>query len=276
LLHAWIRLKSFVFGAGKVIVLVVTVLNALNSLGTDGSFGNEDSDTSALSAVGRAIVPAFEPMGIHADNWPATVGLFTGVFAKEAMVGTLDTLYSGLSEDAGPLNAWPGASGRERDGFDVWVGIGEALATIPTNLAGIADLLADPLGLGVLRSESLEAAAASQEVALGTFRAMASRFDGAIGAFCYLLFIALYIPCAAALGAINREVGPGWTVFAALWTTGVAYYLAVTVYQTATFAQHPVSSAAWIGALSALMAAAILGLGVAGRAGRAGALTAAE
>ena len=30
------------------------------------------------------------PMGIDEDNWPATVGIFTGFFAKEVVVGTLD------------------------------------------------------------------------------------------------------------------------------------------------------------------------------------------
>ncbi|GIS70378.1 MAG: hypothetical protein CM1200mP9_11990 [Gammaproteobacteria bacterium] len=33
-------------------------------------------------------------MGISDDNWPATVGIFAGIFAKEVVVGTLDALYS--------------------------------------------------------------------------------------------------------------------------------------------------------------------------------------
>ncbi len=36
----------------------------------------------------------FVPMGMGESNWPATVGLLTGVFAKEVMVVTLDTLYA--------------------------------------------------------------------------------------------------------------------------------------------------------------------------------------
>jgi len=35
-------------------------------------------------------------MGISQDNWPATVGIFTGIFAKEAVVGTLDSLYGAM------------------------------------------------------------------------------------------------------------------------------------------------------------------------------------
>jgi len=39
-------------------------------------------------------------MGIADDNWPATVGIFTGIFAKEAVVGTLDSLYSQIDASA--------------------------------------------------------------------------------------------------------------------------------------------------------------------------------
>ena len=94
LLTTWFRLKGFIFRAGKTIVMVVIVLNFLNSIGSDLSFGNEDSEDSVLSVIGKAITPAFIPLGLERDNWPATVGLFTGMFAKEAIVGTLDALYS--------------------------------------------------------------------------------------------------------------------------------------------------------------------------------------
>jgi Fe2+ transport system protein B len=30
-------------------------------------------------------------MGIEQDNWPATVGIITGILAKEVVVGTLDS-----------------------------------------------------------------------------------------------------------------------------------------------------------------------------------------
>ncbi len=35
-------------------------------------------------------------MGVSEENWPAAVGIFTGILAKEAVVGTLDSLYSGM------------------------------------------------------------------------------------------------------------------------------------------------------------------------------------
>jgi ferrous iron transport protein B len=96
-IRTWDRLKSFLFNAGKVIIPMVLVLNFLNAMGTDGSFGQENSNKSVLSEIGRGLTPAFKPMGIEKDNWPATVGIFTGILAKEAVVGTLDALYSQLS-----------------------------------------------------------------------------------------------------------------------------------------------------------------------------------
>ena len=78
---------------------------------------------------------------------------------------------------------------------------------------------------------------------------MVSRFDGKIGAFAYLLFILLYFPCVATIGAISREAGFAWAMFVGAWTTGVAYTVATTFYQAATWARHPVSSSAWIAGL---------------------------
>ena len=172
----------------------MVVLSFFNSWGTDGSFGNQDTDRSVLAAVGKAITPALAPMGISEDNWPATVGMLTGILAKETVVGTLNALYGSLAEDA----AMPMA---EAQAFDLWAGIAAALATIPTNLAEL-DSVADPLGLGIVQTADLEAAAEPQEVDVGTFGAMASRFDGQIGAFAYLLAVLLYMPCVSAIAAI--------------------------------------------------------------------------
>jgi len=255
LIHTWTRLKNFVLGAGKIIVLVVTVLSFLNSFGTDGSFGNEDSHNSVLSVIGRTIIPAFEPMGLEEDNWPATVGIFTGIFAKEAVVGTLDALYSSL--DTVPQTSEV-TLGKAIVFYDPIGGLTEALRTIPQNLSSLGSLLTDPLDLGSVEAKNLAGAAKAQEVSMDTFGAMISRFDGQAGAFAYLLLILLYTPCVAVLGAINRELGPRWTLFAAGWTSGMAYLVSVGFYQTATFARHPGLSAAWLGGLSVAFVATIV------------------
>lgn len=49
-----------------------------------------------LSQIGKTIVPVFKPMGVSEENWPVAVGIFAGILAKEAVVGTLDSLYNGM------------------------------------------------------------------------------------------------------------------------------------------------------------------------------------
>lgn len=249
LLRAWDRLKTFISRAGKVIIPVVVVLSFLNSMGTDGSFGNEESDKSVLSAIGRSITPVFSPMGLTQENWPATVGIFTGIFAKEAVVGTLDAMYTQIGAAEA---AEVGAEDGETEGFDFWAGIGESFATIPDNLIGVADTLLDPLGVSVGDVSTVESAAEEQEVAVGTFGAMMALFDGKVGAFAYLLFILLYFPCVAAIAAVYRETNFRWTAFVGAWTTGLAYMAAVLFYQTATIGRHPVSSLLWIAVICAV------------------------
>lgn len=255
-IRTWERLKTFLFNAGKVIVPMVLVLNFLNSLGIDGSFGKENTQKSVLSEIGRSLVPVFRPMGISEDNWPATVGIFTGVLAKEAVVGTLDALYSQLA-----LN---GVEPEDTE-FDLQQSLLDAVMTIPENLMAVADNLLDPLGLNIGDVGDMHAAAAAQEVNSGTFGEMQARFDGQAGAFAYLLFILLYAPCVAATAAIQRETGNKWALFVVCWTTGIAYMTATIFYQLATYSQHRETSLLWIIGLLMFFAGVIFSFWLAGR-----------
>lgn len=262
LIHTWDRLKSFIVKAGRIIVPMVLVLNFLNAVGTDGSFGNEDSDKSVLAEVGRSIAPAFSPLGLNEENWPAAVGIFTGVLAKEAVVGTLNSAYQSLAESDA---AAAGETAKEEEAFELSSALAAAFATIPANLGDALGSWADPLGLDVGDLTDQAAVAEEQEVATGTFGAMAARFDGAAGAFAYLLFILLYFPCTAAIAAVYQESGARWTLFVAAWTSGMAYGLSTIYYQAATWAAHPATSLAWIGACLAALAITFLFLRHQGR-----------
>ena len=234
--HTWHRLKGFVLRAGKAIVTVVIILNVLSSVGTDGSFGNENQEKSVLSEIGKGITPIFTPMGIEQDNWPATVGIFTGLFAKEVVVGTLDALYTVPEEE-----------GYE---FNFWASIEEAMLSVPTNIAEVLSNLDDPLGLNIDNFSDNESAAQAQDVASSTITVIQQKFHGEWGAFVYLLFILLYMPCVATVGAIVKEHGNFWAGFSMLWSFSVAYVLAVGIYQIATWDQHPTSSLLWVIGLS--------------------------
>jgi len=252
LTRVWERTYTFATEAGKVIVPMVLVLNLLNAIGTDGSFGNENSGKSVLSAVGRTIAPVFSPMGLDEENWPAAVGIFTGVLAKEAVVGTLDSLYTSLAASDNPKTS------EEQAPFSLTGRLAEAVETIPANLGDALEAWTDPLGINIGDVSDQEQAAKSQAVASGTFGAMASRFDGAAGAFAYLLFILLYSPCTAAMAAVYRESDGIWTLFVVGWSTGLAYISATVFYQAAIFSRAPVVSAAWLGGMAGLMTATII------------------
>jgi ferrous iron transport protein B len=256
-IRTWDRLKSFLFNAGKVIIPMVLVLNFLNAMGTDGSFGQENSNKSVLSEIGRGLTPAFKPMGIEKDNWPATVGIFTGILAKEAVVGTLDALYSQLSTTT--------ENATEKMPFNLQEALLAACATVPENLSAIADNLLDPLGLSIGAVNDLGLAATEQKVKTDTFAAMQHSFDGKAGAFAYLLFILLYAPCVAATAAIYRETNVRWTVFVVFWTTGIAYMTATVFYQTMTYSQHPDYSIAWIAGLISFFLLVLFSLWLSGK-----------
>lgn len=239
LLNTRNKLKGFILGAGKVIIVVVLLLNFFNSLGTDGSFGNEDQSNSVLSSVAKMATPVVEPLGITEENWPATVGIITGLLAKEVVVGSLDALYQTMDT---PVPEEPSES------YDLWAALHEALMTIPNNITGIVTDLNDPLGLASIEGASdQEQMTEDQGITPSTLDKMTQYFDGAIGAYAYLILILLYFPCVATFAAIKQELGWRWASYSSIWSLFLGYSLAVIFYQAATFSQHPVSATLWIG-----------------------------
>ena len=49
-----------------------------------------------------------------------------------------------------------------------------------------------------------------------------------------LVFVLLYVPCVATLGAIKHEFGTSWAVTSAVYQTVVAWVAAMLVYQVGT------------------------------------------
>ena len=239
-LRTWDRLKSFLLKATRILIPMVALLALLNTFSADGTIGHDNSQESLLSSLSQAVTPIFAPMGIEQENWPATVGIFTGVFAKEAVVGTLDAIYlqNEVQEEL--------AAGAAEESFHLALALREAVQTIPENLAAVRDTLTDPLGLSLGETGPVETAAEELAVSAGTFGVMGKLFDGRAGAIAYMLFILMYFPCVAAMAAVYRETNLRWTLFTAAWTTGLAYIAATGFYQLATFARHPAFSTAWL------------------------------
>ncbi len=228
-----LRLRHFVIRAGRLIIPICIILGGLNALTLTGTLATEADQQSILSLAGKCLTPLFSPMGLHQDNWPATVGLLTGILAKEVVVGSLNSLYAQLQH----LNQYPPMH------FDLWVGLKAAFVSIPHNLGQLSQALANPI----------LASAPDGEAPQAVYRTMAQHFDGKIGAYAYLLFVLLYIPCVSTMAVVRQEAGKKLMWFSIGWSFLVAYATAVIFYQLATLTAHPQQSIMWVlGALGCL------------------------
>jgi ferrous iron transport protein B len=96
LIHMWEKSSSFLKKMGTVILCVVVLVWAFSNL----PFGvDAGSESSILGMLGSVIAPVFSLAGF--GNWQSGVALITGFAAKEAVVGTLGTLYGVGSDGAG-------------------------------------------------------------------------------------------------------------------------------------------------------------------------------
>jgi len=257
LTRAWDRLQGFILRAGKAIVIVVAILNLLNTLGTDGSFGNENTDHSLLATISRHVTPVFEPMGVQPDNWPATVGIFTGVFAKEAVVGTLDALYTSMARN--------NAKGEPEEPYSVSAGIAKAFASVPEKLSALGSALSDPLGLNVGDVNNEQLTAKEREVHTSTFGQMRLLFGTAAAGMAYLLFVLLYLPCVAAMGAVYRETNLRWTLLVASWSFVMAWSTGTLYFQSARLAAGGSSALGWLIGIPLIAVLLVLALRIYGR-----------
>lgn len=222
----WHRLKRFIFRAGKVIVPVCMLVGALNIIDFHGNIHEQGSRQSILSSVSRTITPVFAPMGITDKNWPATVGLITGGLAKEVVVGTLNTLYSQQY-----------ASRNTQTGYNLKQGLNDALYNTYQQIKALPSaLFANPFS----------ANEAEHDMSDATMGNMVMAFGSTTSAFCYLLFVLLYVPCVSTIAVTAKEGSRKWAMLSTLWSLCVAYTLSVIVYQCLTFTQHPGTSILWI------------------------------
>jgi ferrous iron transport protein B len=227
----WYKLRGFIIDAGKIIILIVMILQVISSVSRDFSWGNTDVDESLLAAGSQIATPVFAPMGIDDDNWPAVVGLFTGLLAKEVMVGSLDAIYSKSVEE---------------NDATIIEQLKEALQTIPDNATGLADALVDPLGLSLTEIDEVENMAENQGVSTQLFGILQEKFSSTWAAYAYLLFVLLYFPCVTVIATIAKESGKKWAVFSALYSTGIAYLVATCFYQVVMFGSQPLFASIWL------------------------------
>jgi ferrous iron transport protein B len=211
LIQTWRRLKGFVIRAGKVIIPICVIIGTLNSVTLDGKINLDGSRNSVLSEVGQVITPVFHPIGITQENWPATVGLITGTLAKEVVVGTLNTLYT---QNSGNLS-------QAGENFNLWASLKEAGESAVDNVRNIGQSFKNPF----IANEG------DKDISDTAMGEMVKQFSSMSAVFAYLLFVLLYVPCVATIGAMSRESSHGWAWVSVLWSTAIAYGVAVFAYQ---------------------------------------------
>lgn len=137
----WERASSFIKKAGTVILLSTILVWFLSGFGyVDGEIAMvEDLNDGFLSYIGEKVAWIFAPLGW--GDWKAAVAAFTGLIAKENLVGTFGILY-GLAEAA-------------EDGEEFWSTFAKDFSTLSAYSFLIFNLLCAPCVavMGAIRRE---------------------------------------------------------------------------------------------------------------------------
>ena len=140
-LHVWERCWAFIKKAGTVILLSTILVWFLSGFGyVDGEIAMvEDLNDGFLSYIGEKVAWIFAPLGW--GDWKAAVAAFTGLIAKENLVGTFGILY-GLAEAA-------------EDGEEFWGTFAKDFSTLSAYSFLIFNLLCAPCvaAMGAIRRE---------------------------------------------------------------------------------------------------------------------------
>ena len=211
--HAWRRTASFARRARTTVLSTVVVVWALLAIPAvqGGRFATVKPEDSLFGTVSTFISPVFAPLGF--GTWQATGALVPGFVAKEVVVATLGQIY--LGEQAAPPKALGLLAGLQRAALGTWAAVRESVQAIPTVLA-LPSLGADATG----------------KVRSPLAAALAKAFTPASG-LAYLVFVLLYTPCIATVGAIQAEHGRRIAWITVAYQMATAWVAGLIVFQVA-------------------------------------------
>lgn len=214
----------FVRRAAKYIIPLSTLLTLLMHFDVYGNYlaGNQ-MEQSILANTAKTLTVFFYPIGINDHNWPATVGLISGLLAKEVVVGSMNALYGQVVVGAEP----------------VW----------PQIVNGIHDMLHGFVHFDLVPSIDV----VSNQFQASAYGEMLNAFDSTASVFAFLVFALLYFPCMSTIAVIRKELGRGWASISLVWSTMLAYFLAIICYQLGSMSLHPTSSMIWLFSMIAVL-----------------------
>jgi ferrous iron transport protein B len=206
LIHVGERTSGFVRKAGTVILAVAILLWFMLHL----PWGVEDQRDSLFGGASATIAPLFRPLGF--GNWESAGSLMSGFIAKEIVVSTMSQIY---------LESAPAETEEQPS-------LGEDVLGIARGFGG-AVLDAGKALLSMLPGIDLtDGETETEDTALSA--ALQTHFS-LPAALAFVVFVLLYVPCAATLGAIRHEYGLRWAVFSTAYQLTLAWIVAFAVYQ---------------------------------------------
>ncbi|MDM8531832.1 ferrous iron transport protein B [Anaerolineales bacterium HSG25] len=220
--NIWMQIKNrtwaFIRKAWTVILsmsILIWLLMAIPITGS-GSFADTDIEDSAFATIANIVAPAFAPLGF--GSWEASSSLITGFIAKEVIISTQAQIFA-VAEADEPFE--------ETTMF-------EDVSEIVTSFgAAVLDTLKSiPLIIGIdLLGESDEAEPSALMTAIRQHFDEVSGGHGALAALAFLVFVLTYAPCMVAAAAERQELGDRWMWFSVIGQTGLAWVLALFVFQ---------------------------------------------
>lgn len=210
------RTSSFIKGAGTTILLASIAVWFLLSLPLTGSggFAKVAVEDSAFGVASKVVAPALDPLGF--GEWEQSGALLSGFVAKEVVVSTMAQLYIG-GEATETVD--PGFLQDIREIGSSFVSAGkETLQAIP----GV-------IGLDFIDLEDDSATALQTAVRLSFEES--SRGSGQLAALAFMVFVLLYTPCIAAVGAFRQEFGTRWMWVSVAGQMVIAWVGALVVFQ---------------------------------------------
>lgn len=190
--HTWEKGKQYLKKMGGIILVASIIVWALGYFPHTDDPSVSNQQQQEQSYIGR-VGRAVEPVFRPMGfNWKLDVGLLAGVGAKEIVASTMGVLYSNDDSFKDDSN-FSSESGK-------YVKLHELITQDVAQLHGISYEKAQPVAT--------------------------------LTAFCFLLFVLLYFPCIATIAAIKGETGSwGWALFAAGYTTALAWVVSAVVFQ---------------------------------------------
>ncbi len=217
-LQTWVRTRAFVESAGTIIFVTMLAVWALMAIPVSGAgtFADTDIDDSAFAAIAGVVAPIFEPAGF--GSWEATGALMSGFVAKEVVIGTMAQVYG--VEDEEITEDLPSIVDSLKDlvgGFGT--ASFDAVKAVP-GMVGIHLADADDEG---------NSSALMSSIRVGFEES--SSGHGGLAALAFMVFVLLYTPCMAAVGAIRHEIGTRWMWASVIGQSLIAWVMAVVAFQ---------------------------------------------